>query len=33
MKIDEDRAFTFPSSILTVALGTLVGMLAAGVIA
>jgi len=33
MKIDEDRAFMFASSILTVALCTLVGMLAASVIA
>jgi hypothetical protein len=28
MKIDEDRAFMFASSVLTVALCTLVGMLA-----
>ncbi|MDB2402561.1 YIP1 family protein [Litoricolaceae bacterium] len=33
MKIDEDRAFMFASSVLTVALCTLVGMLAASVIA
>ena len=33
MKIDEDRTFMFASSILTVALCTLVGMLAASVIA
>ncbi|MCH1449771.1 MAG: YIP1 family protein [Litoricolaceae bacterium] len=33
MKIDEDRAFMFASSMLTVALCTLVGMLAASVIA
>ena len=33
MKIDEDRAFMFASSVPTVALCTLVGMLAASVIA
>ena len=33
MKIDEDRAFMFASSVLTVALCTLVGMLAVSVIA
>ena len=33
MQIDEDRAFMFASSIITVALCTLVGMLAASVIA
>jgi hypothetical protein len=33
MDIDEDRAFLFASSILTVALCTLVGMLAVSVIA
>ena len=33
MKIDEDRAFMFASSILTTTLCTLVGMLAASIIA
>jgi len=33
MKIDEDSAFMFASSVLMVALCTLVGMLAASVIA